>query len=191
MDGRSRVVRADVTVRIEEPVEDPNDRAAVGLVNPTGRHPLMAIVPGVSNVLLDVMPVSWGRWLRTRPGILPPGVEAWTARTGVEHADAAAFARSEQKRLPTATEFRAVWGTGRFPWGNEADPSAGVPEPPRFDVVHEVALFPPNKLGFYDLGAWLWNWTDDGSLLGGCAGLVPGGPESRPFGIRCAADLEP
>ena len=189
VDGRGRVVRADVTVRIEEPMEHVGGEFPVGLVNPTGRHPLMAAVPGMPGVLLDIFPVWWERWVRARTGVVPAGVEPFTARTGVEHADAAAWARAEQKRLPSAGELRAAWGTARFPWGNEPDPASGVAAPPRFDVVLEIALLPPNKHGFFDLGAWLWTWTDDGSLLGGSPGLVPGTAESRPFGLRCAADL--
>ena len=188
VDGRGRVVRADVTVRIESPVGKLADPEAYGLVNPTGIHPLMAGVPGQPNVLLDVFPVSWERWLRLRPGALPSGAEAWTARTGVEHADAAAWARAAGKRLPTPTEVRAAWGTGRFPWGDSLDPAAGLVGAPRYEEVPEVGLYPPNRAGFFDIGAWLWTWTDEGTLLGGAASLVPGEPGSRPFGVRCAVD---
>lgn len=189
VDGRGRVVRADVTVRLEPTLTKLDSAEVVGLVNPTGLHPLMAVVPGLPNVLLDIFPVSWERWVRVRPGAMPAGIDGWTVRTGIEHADAAAWARSAGKRLPTATELRAAWGTSQFPWGNSPDPSAGLASAPKYDEVPQVALFPPNRAGFFDLGAWLWTWTDEGTLLGGAPGLVPGSPESRPFGLRCAADF--
>lgn len=193
VDSRGRVVRADVTVRLESPISVVDHIESVGLVNPTGLHPLMVVVPGQSSVLMDIFPVSWERWLRIRPGSAPAaaigGIDGWTVRTGIEHADAAAWARSAGKRLPTATELRAAWGTSRFPWGDSPDATAGLDAAPKYDEVPQVALFPPNRAGFFDLGTWLWTWTDEGTLLGGAPGLVPGNPDSRPFGLRCAADL--
>ncbi|MBM4367432.1 MAG: SUMF1/EgtB/PvdO family nonheme iron enzyme [Deltaproteobacteria bacterium] len=189
VDARGRVTRADVTIRVEEPVAALADSRARGLVNPTGQHPLMAMVPGRSDVLLDVLPVSFDRWLRVKPGSLPGDIDPWTARTGIEHAEASAWARAAGKRLPTVAEFRAAWGTGRFPWGEQADPSQGIAAPLRYGEVPEVALLPPNKHGFFDLGCAIWHWTDDGQLLGGEPGLVAGGPGAAPCGLRCAQEL--
>jgi formylglycine-generating enzyme required for sulfatase activity len=182
VDARGRVVRAEVTLRGEEPGSEP----AGGLVNPDGEHPMMATLPGTSGVLMDIMPVTWDRWCRAMGGSPPTGVDPWVPRTGVEHGQAVAYARAVGKRLPTPEEFRAAWGTRQLPWGDAPDPERGLVTPPRWGEIPESALFPPHR-GFFDLGAWLWQWCADGTLLGGAPGLVPGTPGSEPIGFRCVS----
>ncbi len=189
VDGRGRVTRADVTVRVEAPVDSMHDGRARGLVNPTGQHPLMLLLPGRTDVLLDVLPVSWDRWLRVKPGALPPDIDPWVARTGIEHAEAAAWARAAGKRLPSVSEFRDAWGTGLFPWGDTPNPVLGLAAPLRYGEVPEVGLLPPNRLGFFDLGCALYQWVEEGLPLGGEPGLLPGGPGATPCGLRCAQEV--
>lgn len=189
VDGRGRVTRADVTLRVEEPVHSLSDDRARGLVNPSGQHPLMLLLPGRNDVLLDVLPVSWDRWLRVKPGPLPPDIDPWVARTGIEHAEAAGWARAAGKRLPTTAELRAAWGTDRFPWGDVANPALGLSAPLRYGEVSEVGLLPPNRHGFFDLGCGLFQWVEEGLPLGGEPGLVPGGPGASPCGLRCAQEV--
>lgn len=185
VDTRGRLSRAEASVDLVEP----GDPRRIGVVNPDGLHPMMAAVPGMPGVLLDVIPVTWDRWVRIRPGPLPASLDPWCARTGVELADARAWAALANKRLPTVQELRAVWGKDRYPWGHEADARRGHAEPPRFGEVHEVALHPPTDAAFFDLGAWLWQWTAEGDLVGGAPALVPGGADATPVGFRCAVDL--
>jgi hypothetical protein len=65
----------------------------------------------------------------------------------------------------------------------------GLDAPPRFGGLPEVGVFPPNRAGFFDLGAWLWVWTAEGTTLGGLPGLVAGGGDAEPRGFRCVQDL--
>lgn len=183
LDARGCVVRADVSLRVEEP----GSGAVLGVVNPTGAHPLMVRVPG-STALLDALPVTCERWARVMGGTLLPDVDPWVVRTGVDGAQAEAYARAVGKRLPTPEEFCAAWGTSRYPWGDAPDRSAGLHEAPRYGAIPEVALYPPSRAGVFDLGAWLHQWCADGSLLGGRPGLGPGEPGVAPIGFRCAAD---
>lgn len=188
VDGHGRVVRADVSVGVEPPVESLADPRAGGLVNPTGRHPLTACVPGTST-LLDVYPVSWERWLRLRPGSLPPDVDPMQLRSGVELSMARALAAAAGLRLPTGSELRAAWGARAFPWGEAADPARGLAAPPRWGQVLEIGLFPPNAHGFFDLGCGAWTWSEEGEILGGEPGLQPGEVSAAPCGVRLAATL--
>lgn len=185
VDGRGRVFRAQVSVSIESPVVGP---CPPGLVNPDGEHPMMAVVPGLPGVLLDILPVTWDRWVRLRPGAVPADQDPWCPVSGVEHAAAAAFAAAVGKRLPSLDELRAAWGPARMPWGDAPDPGRGPSEPRRYGEIAEVALFPPSAGGFFDLGCALWQWTAEGELVGGAPGLVPGGPGAAPVGFRCAAE---
>jgi hypothetical protein len=181
--ARGDVARADVSLRVEEAGSEPS----AGLVNPTGAHPMMARLPGAA-ALLDLVPVTWERWVRVMGGSLPPSVDPWVARTGVDRAQAEAYARAVGKRLPTPEEFRAAWGSGRYPWGDAPDRVAGLAEAPRYEAIPEVALYPPSRTGHFDLGAWLHQWCADGTLLGGRPGLGPGEPGVAPIGFRCAVD---
>ncbi len=187
VDGKGRVVSAELSLRVEEP--RPLDRETpVGLVNPDGNHPLMAQVPGHPGVLMDVIPVTLERWTRTMGGPLPPNHDPWCPRTAVDRGQAEAYARAVGKRLPDVEEYRAAWGLGRFPWGDAVDAALGRAAPPRFGELPEVALHPPGRTGFFDLGAWLWHWTADGELLGAAPGLVPGPPNGEPIGFRCVVE---
>ncbi len=188
-------MRAEVTLHLERarPVgEWPADRL-VGLVNPDGEHPLMVRVPAERPFFLDVLPVTWSRWLRRREGTVPPGVDPLCPRTGVTPAQARAFAEDCGKRLPTEEELRAAWGPRRFPWGDAPDPRLGRSGPPRYDRLPEVGEHPPNRLGLWDLGAWLWQITATDTLFGGRRDGapefgVPWDPALEPVGFRLAQD---
>lgn len=188
MDGAGRLVRAEVSLRVEPPVETLDDPRAIGLVNPTGSHPLTALVPG-TRTLLDIFPVSWERWLRLRPGVLPPGAEPWQLRSNVEAAMARSMAAAAGARLPTEAELRAAWGPARFPWGAEPDPAKGAAAPLRWGQVPELGGYPPNPFGFFDLGCALWVWTEEGTLRGGLPDLAEGGVDAAPSGLRLATTL--
>ena len=153
----------------------------------------MARVPADRPFFLDIFPVTWDRWLRRFDDDLPPCIDPLCPRTGVEHKRAEAFAKNVGKRLPTAAEFHFAWGDRRFPWGDGPHPQMGRVRPPRFDEIPEVGLYPPNENGLYDMGAWLWHWTHDGTLSGGseetpsCVNAEPN-ESIIPFGFRLAQD---
>lgn len=184
VDARGRILRADVSVEILRP----GGTLEPGVVNPDGAHPLMAGLPGQPDVLLDVLPVTWDRWVRVRPGVVPGDLDPWCPRVGVSFEDAAAFAAACAKRLPTLAELRAAWGHARFPWGDEPDPSRGAAAPARWGELPEVGRYPPNAAGFFDLGCGLWQFVAEGAAVGGAPGLVEAPPDARPTGFRCAAD---
>ena len=175
LDGRRRVLRAEAQVVVEaaRPVGDRDPDALRGLVNPDGEHPLMVRIAADRPFFLDVMPVTWGRWLHRREGTLPPQLDPFCPRVGVSHADAIDFARGLGKRLPTVAELRAAWGPQRHPWGPEPDPQRGRLGAPRFGELPEVGLHPPSPLGLLDLGAWLWQWTLEGTVSGGAIDREP------------------
>jgi hypothetical protein len=200
LDERRRVVRGEATLEILKPhaVGDWSKDDIVGVVNPDGEHPLMAYVSsdGVEaprrGFFLDIFPVTWDRWLRQVDDNLPD-VDPLCPRTDVEHSVAVDFAATLRKRLPTSLELRLAWGLHRYPWGDAADPELGRVGRPRFDVLPEVGLHPPNAFGLFDIGAWLWQWTAEGLVFGGATDEVPGaaqepGPHHVPLGIRLAQD---
>lgn len=188
-DARGRVSSAEVTVRIERPRPVRGDDDELGLVNPDGAHPLMARVPGAASRLLDIWPVTWDRWARHAGGRAPGGVDPACPVTGIDHAQAAGYARAVGKALPEPEDLRAAWGRARYPWGEAPDPARGRAEPPRFGEIPEVGMLPPTAEGFYDLGAWLFQWTAEGGLYGGRPGLAAEGPDAEPRGFRCVAEV--
>jgi formylglycine-generating enzyme required for sulfatase activity len=169
VDARGRAVRAEVTVEIEspKPVGARRPRELTGLVNPDGEHPLMVRIPGESPFFMDVVPVSWDRWLRHVDDTLPPIIDPLCPRVGLPWSYARDFASDLGKALPTVGQLQTAWGPERYPWGENADPRLGRSAAPRYDELPEVGLHPPNRHGIYDLGAWLWSWTADGRLFGG------------------------
>jgi hypothetical protein len=191
LDAKGRVTQGEVTLRVEPPRDVvAGDATIVGLVNPDGCHPLMAVVPGHGGLLMDVFPVTWDRWLRVHPdATVPPDLDPWCPRTGVGHAPAQAYARAVGKRLPTVDEFRAAWGTELYPWGPRPVPELGRAAAPRFGEIPEVGTHPPGRTGFFDLGAWLAQWTAEGQLLGGLPGVVPAEPDTEPRGFRCVQEV--
>jgi hypothetical protein len=190
VDTRGRVVSSEVTLRIEAPHADLlGGDDEIGLVNPDGQHPLMARVPGHPGRLLDVFPVTWGRWARHRAEAVPPGLDPWLPRTAISFEEAAGYARAVGKRLPDAEDYRGAWGRARYPWGDRPDPLAGRASAPRFGEIPEVGMFPPTPAGFFELGCWLHQWTSEGGLLGGTPGLVSATAGEEPCGFRCVQEV--
>lgn len=189
LDPKGRVASAEVTVRIEAPRDLRGDADEIGLVNPDGVHPLMAVVPGHPARLMDVFPVTWDRWARHSGEIVPSGTDPWCPRVGVTFEQAAHYARAVNKRLPEPEDLRAAWGRARYPWGDAPDATLGRATAPRFGEVPEVGMFPPTRQGFFDLGAWLHHWTAEGTLLGGLPGLVSGPADDTPCGFRCVQEV--
>ncbi|MCB9778744.1 MAG: SUMF1/EgtB/PvdO family nonheme iron enzyme [Alphaproteobacteria bacterium] len=186
LDRDGDVARAEVTLEIlpAAPLGQRDAAELRGLVNPDGAHPLMVWLPGdpdtgVAPFFMDILAVSWSRWL-ARPGdgaapggTLPPGIDLYAPHVGSDFADARAFAAAEGKRLPTTAELRVAWGPHRLPWGDAPDPSCGRVGRPRYDQLPEGGAHPPGPGGIFDLGAWLWQWVDDGDGVGRVCG---GGP---------------
>lgn len=195
VDHHKRVIGAEATVSIQRPrpLGERSPRELRGLVNPDGDHALMVRIGGARPFFLDVVPVTWERWQRMVEETRPPGLDALAPRTGVSLAQARSYAERVQKRLPTEAELRAAWGSLRYPWGEGADPRQGRCTAPRYGELPEVGLHPPAPTGVWDLGAWLWQWTDEGTLFGG---MGPAGPlfaarptaEWAPVGFRLARD---
>ena len=84
-------------------------------------------------------------------------------------------------RMPTNEEWNIAAGDTAFPWGNYFPPKAkdgnyacledGMRDPSATGVdgvkgTARVGSFPPNKLGFYDLGGNAAEWTLDGAKDG-------------------------
>lgn len=199
LDRDGDVARADVSIEVEpaRPLADRSPQELRGLVNPDGKHPLMAWLPGdppagVAPFFMDILAVSWSRWLERTPGAsLPAGVDRYCPVVGVDLPGARAFAATVGKRLPTAAEWRLAWGARDLPWGDTADPICGRVGRPRYDVLPEGGLHPPTPDGIFDLGAWLWQWLDDGRLAGcGPASAGPIAPAAGlwPVGLRLVQD---
>ncbi len=195
LDARDRVVRGEATLRIVEarPLEEWASEDLVGVVNPDGGHPLMAAVQGESLFLMDIFPVTWNRWLRQNDDRLPVDLDPLCPYTGTTVERARVFAHRLGKRLPTERELRAAWGEAPHPWGERTDPRLGRIGEPRYGELPEVGLHPPCTSGFFDLGAWLWHWTEEGTLAGGAPAFdgrlaVPADPSLSPVGIRLVQD---
>lgn len=194
LDREGRVARAEVSIEIEvaRPLSEWSPAERVGLVNPDGAHPLMVWLPGdpaagVEPFFMDILAVSWNRWLKRNEGTLPPGIDLFCPVTVADHAAAQAFAAAQGKQLPTLGQWRAAWGRAELPWGEVPDPSCGRVGRPRYDELPEGGLHPPGPGGLFDLGGWLWQWLDDGRLVGGGAASqwpVEGEPRQWPVGVR-------
>ena len=192
VDARGRVVRAEATVRMNRShtlaAESPDRWTA--WVNPDGEHPLMVRIPGPTPFWMDVVPVTWDRWARRRDITIPPGIDFMSPRVGIRFDDAQAFAAELGKRLPTAQEVKQAWGATRFPWGDSPAPELGRDRPHRWGELPEVGLHPPNTLGIWDLGAWVWQWTAEGLLFGGAPGgeVVEPHDDRHPVALRMVRD---
>jgi len=198
LDSAGDVARADVSIELEPalPIAERRPESLRGLVNADGAHSLMAWLPGdprtgTAPFFMDILAVSWSRWREQHDVPQPGNIDRYCPYLGASLEEARAFARAEGKRLPTAAEIRVAWGPHPLPWGEGADPSCGRVGRPRYDVVPEGGLHPPNPDGIFDLGAWLWQWLEDGTVAGGGPlGEEGGAPaEGRwPIGIRLVKD---
>jgi len=91
------------------------------------------------------------------------------------------------------SEFQAAWGPAPLPWGERNDARLGRVGEPRFGALPEVGLHPPCSAGLFDLGAWLWHWTEEGMIAGGAPSFdgriaIPAEPGLSPVGIRLVQD---
>ena len=184
--------RAEVTLQIAppRPLAAWEHHELDGWVNPDGEHPNMCLVRLADPLFVDVLPVTWDRWLTQVDDRLPDRGVPLCPRTGMSFEQAQDFAQRTDRRLPTTEEFRSLWGPERYPWGDRRDPAMGRHESPRYGTLYEVAQHPPTR-GLFDLGAWLWQWMADGTVSGGLLRGAPAfgvacGPE--PVGLRCVAD---
>ncbi|RME24904.1 MAG: hypothetical protein D6798_10140 [Deltaproteobacteria bacterium] len=196
LDDVGEVARAEVSIDILDParLEGASDAELLGVVNPDGRHPLMVRLPGDGTVppfYIDILPVSWSRWMEEHEVTLPPGTDRYCPYVGASFEEAQAFAASQGKRLPTEAELRHAWGDRPLPWGDLADPSHGRVGRPRYDVIPENGMHPPTRTGIFDLGAWLWQWLADGRVAGGAPADVSFARPAEgawPIGIRLVQD---
>ncbi len=191
--GRDRSIgRAEVFLSVDKPRPLPRWELheIEGWVNPDGEHPLMTLVRLDDPLFVDVVPVTWDRWLQHRDERLPDNVDPLCPVTGLDRDRAGRFAEELGMRLPTASEYQAIWGAERFPWGDRRDLALGRHAPPRFGAVHEVGAHPPVR-GLSDIGAWLWHHLADGGYAGALHQGHPGfGVEDveGPIGFRCVLD---
>jgi formylglycine-generating enzyme required for sulfatase activity len=145
---------------------------------------------GATGHRLDLTPAmkqDWDRHAQTlsRPVVL------------VSLDDAAAYARSIGKRLPTEAEWRVAalgFDLRKYPWGDQDDPS--------FVRAHVLARGnTPDQdvsvFGCRDMAGNVREWTSDGTVLGGGGALVdlrrqaaPAPPRDRTIGFRCARSLK-
>ncbi|MCK6507393.1 SUMF1/EgtB/PvdO family nonheme iron enzyme [Myxococcota bacterium] len=199
LDRDGDVARAEVSIELEDarPLAARSPQELRGLVNPDGAHKLMAWLPGdpargVAPYFMDILAVSWSRWLEQQPAAsLPTGVDRYCPVVGVDLPAARDFAAAVGKRLPTAEEWSLAWGGRELPWGDAPDPICGRVGRPRYDVLPEGGLHPPTPEGIFDLGAWLWQWLDDGRVAGcGPASEGPARPAPGlwPVGVRLVQD---
>ncbi len=191
--SHGEVSRGAVTLLIRKPRPltrwEPHELE--GWVNPDGDHPGMVLVRLDDPIFVDSLPVTWGRW-DGPAGEMPRRSSPDHPRLQVPHAEAMAWVDKQGRRIPTRAEFKGLWGTARFPWGDRAEPGQGRVGPIRYKKPHEVGLYPSHR-GLFDLGAWLWHWLDDGTVAGGVAETEPvfGIPPSSiltPIGFRTVAD---
>jgi hypothetical protein len=195
LDTRDRVVRGETSLQILQPrpLSEWTAQALVGVVNPDGCHPLMVTIHGSRPFFMDVFPVTWNRWLRQHDDRLPVELDPLCPRTGATLERVRSFALQLGKRLPTQGEFQAAWGPAPLPWGERNDARLGRVGEPRFGALPEVGLHPPCSAGLFDLGAWLWHWTEEGMIAGGAPSFdghiaVPAKPDLSPIGIRLVQD---
>jgi formylglycine-generating enzyme required for sulfatase activity len=194
LNGKGEVARGEVTVSIRKPraLGDCEGHEIDGWVNPDGEHPEMVLFRHLPEPLfVGVFPITWKRWLADNPHeVLPEGRDSFHPRTGLSHAEAEAYAASRGMRLPRGAELQSLWGRRRFPWGDDKDNARGAATPPRYGGLFEVGLHPPVG-SLFDLGAWLWQWIEDGAAAGRVLGrrpIVANPPLDGPVGVRLVAD---
>ncbi len=180
----------------------------------------------VGDLFVDQTPVTQGDWARfvaegggrppaAWPSGGPPTAQRRRPVTGIDLADARAYARWAGKRLPTEAEWRlfALGDARRFPWGDACLPdgchcSNETPRGTASVDAHEAGATPE---GVRDLFGNVWEWTDPGRAHEGRVPVMGGSWRHRcdvaesgrapraevqptadyPYlGFRCVADVE-
>ncbi len=189
---RGRVARGEVSLVIREPrplgAWEPHELE--GWTNPDGEHPGMVFVRLADPLFVDAWPATTEQWRADHPReSVPPDLDPDQPWTGPSLEEAADWAARRGARLPTAQEFRQLWGPAPLPWGSAPDPRLGLTERRPYDPLPRVGQYPPQR-GLFDLGAWLWQWLEDGRVAGVAPHGAPRDPEPglAPIGVRCVAD---
>ena len=131
---------------------------------------------------MDVHEITIQQWRKFKGG---KPMEAWAKAAspgnkhpviGLKWEDAALYAKSMGKRLPTEAEWEYAARGGlvgkRFPWGDEGLDDEAVPrEHANFDgkggkdkwgdKTAPVGSFPPNGYGLHDMAGNAFEWTND------------------------------
>lgn len=103
--------------------------------------------------------------------IRPPYIDdfGWGLDTlpvvGVSHTDAKKFCKHYGKRLPTEAEWEFAARAGKnfqdYPWGNEENPDFMNFRDSNNTWAVDVASYPPNDFGLYDMTGNVREWVED------------------------------
>ena len=84
---------------------------------------------------------------------------------GVSHTDAKKFCKFYGKRLPTEAEWEFAARAGKnfqdYPWGNEENPDFMNFRDSNNSWSVDVASYPPNDFGLYDMAGNVREWVED------------------------------
>ena len=84
---------------------------------------------------------------------------------GVSHTEAKKFCKFYGKRLPTEAEWEFAARAGKnfqdFPWGNEENPDLMNFRDSNNSWAVDVASYPPNDYGLYDMTGNVREWVED------------------------------
>ncbi|MDF2576954.1 MAG: hypothetical protein K0S74_438 [Chlamydiales bacterium] len=99
-------------------------------------------------------------WRKPLGGQLPRNYQHHPV-TQVSYADAIAYARWLERRLPTEQEWEYAARAGqegiRYPWGNTLTKAQANFSS---DCTTPVMSYPPNAFGLYDIVGNVWEWTN-------------------------------